>query len=157
MAKASEKMERVEMGQFKIVGFRVLCPGDQYIKEIERASYLLEKGMSEIKHIETPHLQVGAFQVEESTEEEDGYWIGMKVSEYEDVPENMDTLTIPAQAYAVLHYQGSNGEIRQAYKELHTWIEANGLKRLKEKWHLELYHSWKDNDSLSISLCDTVE
>ncbi|WP_240189943.1 GyrI-like domain-containing protein [Bacillus sp. P14.5] len=148
---------KIKMEEIKLAGLRVLCPGDQYIKEIPKASLRLENRMSEISHIANPHRQIGAFKVEESTEAEDGYWVCVEVTAFEDVPEDMVTLTVPAQSYAVYHHQGSNKDIMQSYGYLHKWIDASGYKRLKGRWHLELYSSWADPERLSVELCDTVE
>lgn len=38
-----------EVGELKLVGFRVLCPDDQYIVEIPKTSLQLNKRISEIK------------------------------------------------------------------------------------------------------------
>ncbi|WP_252183368.1 GyrI-like domain-containing protein [Rossellomorea vietnamensis] len=157
MENAPVKIKKIKIEEIKLVGFRVLCPGDQYIKEIPKASLGLENRRSEISHITNSNRQIGAFRVEESTEDEDGYWVCMEVSAFKDVPEDMVTLTVPAQSYAVYRHQGSNREIVKAYEDLHKWIETSGYKRLKARWHLELYHSWKDPDRLSVELCDTIE
>ncbi|MGE7946372.1 hypothetical protein [Lysinibacillus sp. NPDC093688] len=37
-----------EVGELKLVGFRVLCPDDQYIIEIPKTSLQLNKRISEI-------------------------------------------------------------------------------------------------------------
>ncbi|WP_042224222.1 GyrI-like domain-containing protein [Oceanobacillus manasiensis] len=146
-----------EFGELKLVGFRVLCSGDQYINEIPKASLWLEGRINEIKHVVNPLLQFGAFVVENETDEEDGYWICVEVKEYEDVPSDMVTLTVPAQKYAVSRYKGANYKIVDAYNDLHRWIEENYYKRLKEKWHIEIYYSWQDTDNVDVELLDTVE
>ncbi|MBT2659977.1 GyrI-like domain-containing protein [Bacillus sp. ISL-45] len=140
----------------KLVGFRVLCPGDQYVIEIPKASKWLSERTGEIANVVNPGFQYGAFVVEHSSNEEDGYLVCVEVSEYEGIPEDMVGLTIPGQMYAVLRHRGANGEIRQAYTELHQWIEANGYLRLTEKWHLEAFHKWSDPANIDVELMDTV-
>lgn len=142
--------------EMKLVGLRVLCPGDQYIVEIPKASKMLRERMDEIANMVNPSLQYGAFVVEHSSSEEDGYWVCVEVSEFEDIPKDMVTLTIPAQMYAVLRHRGANVEIRQAYNELHQWIEVNGYQRLPNKWHLEAFQEWSDPANIDVELMDTV-
>ena len=142
--------------EMKLVGIRVLCPGDQYIVEIPRASKRLSERIDEISNVMSPALQHGAFVVEHYSGEEDGYWVCVEVSEFEEIPTDMVALTIPAQMYAVLRYKGANGGIRQSYNELHQWIEVNGYQRLTNKWHLEVFREWSDPANIDVELRDTV-
>ena len=144
------------LDEIKLVGFRVLCSGDQYIVEIPKASLRLSERISEIKQLVNPLIQFGAFVVENETSEEDGYWVCVEVREYEDIPTDMVTLTVPPQKYAVLRHKGGNYEITYAYNELHRWIEDNKYKRLKNKWHLEKFYSWRDSKNIDVELLDTI-
>lgn len=146
-----------ELDEIKLVGFRVLCPCDQYIIEIPKASLQLSERISEIKQVVNPLRQFGAFVVENETDEEDGYWICVEVKEYEDIPFDMVTLTVPPQKYAVSRYKGVNYKIMDAYNDLHLWIDENKYRRIKNKWHLEKFYSWKDNENVDVELLDTVE
>lgn len=47
-----------ELKELKLVGFRVLCPTDQYLIEIPKTSLQLSKRISEIKHVETLHSKL---------------------------------------------------------------------------------------------------
>lgn len=146
-----------ELGELKLVGFRVLCEGDQYINEIPKASEKLLNRMNEIKQVINPSLQVGAFVVDNSTEEEDGYWVCVEVKEYEDIPKDMVVLTVPPQKYGALRHKGSNSMIRNSYDTLHKWMEEEGLNRLTDTWHLEIYSSWQDPQNIDVLLLDTTE
>ena len=86
-----------ELDGLRLVGFRVLCSGDQYLVEIPKASLMLSERISEIKQVVDPNVQIGAFVVENETPDEDGYWVSVEVKEYEDIPMDMVTLTIPPQ------------------------------------------------------------
>lgn len=146
-----------ELGELKLVGFRVLCSGDQYINEIPKASLRLRERITEIKQVVNPLLQFGAFIVESGTDEEDGYWVCVEVKEYEDIPSDMLTLTVPPQRYAVSRYKGANDKIMETYNDLHLWIEENKYRRLKDKWHIEKLYSWQDTENVDVELFDTVE
>lgn len=146
-----------ELEELKLVGFRVLCEGDQYINEIPKASIKLQKRMNEIKQVINPSLQVGAFVVDNSTVEVDGYWICVEVKEYEETPKDMVVLTVPSQKYGAVRHRGSNNMIKNSYDNLHKWMEEKRLKRLTDKWHLEIYSSWQDPQNIDVLLLDTIE
>ncbi|MBT2691268.1 GyrI-like domain-containing protein [Bacillus sp. ISL-47] len=146
-----------ELGEMKLIGLRVLCPGDHYIKEIPKAITLLNERSGEIKHVLNPHQLVGAFFVEERSQVEDGYWICVEVKEIEEVPSGMTSLEIPSQKYAVIRHNGSNHEIGNSYSKLHGWIEEKGYCRLKGTWHLEIHHKWNNLNDLDIELLDTIK
>ncbi|WP_070119547.1 GyrI-like domain-containing protein [Bacillus marinisedimentorum] len=152
-----------ELPELKLVGFRVLCSGEQYIEEIPKASILLKKRQEEIKHIATPSIQVGAFVPGDCQADQDGYWVCMEVREFESVPEDMVTLVIPSQKYAVISYKGPNTGILDAYEVLHNRISKSGYKRLLDKWHLEKFHltgsrrTIEEIKEVDAELLDTVE
>ena len=145
-----------ELDELRLVGFRVLCSGDQYIVEIQKASSKLSKRIDEIKQVMNPREQFGASMVENETAEEDGYWVCVEVKDFEDIPSDMVTLTIPAQRYAVIAYHGPNHQIMDAYHDLHQWIGENSYVRRKNTWHIEKYHDWRDAEDLDVELFDTI-
>ncbi|MDP5275431.1 GyrI-like domain-containing protein [Chengkuizengella axinellae] len=145
-----------EIHELKLVGFRVVCTGEQYIKEIPKASKLLYTRLNEVKHVVNPSLQIGVFNAIDSSEEKDGYWICVEVKSYVDVPEDMVTLTVPPQKYAVIRHRGSNFKIMDAYSQLHRWIKDEGFTRMTDSWHLEKFHSWQDSKKIDVELYDTI-
>ncbi|MFC0417160.1 GyrI-like domain-containing protein [Cytobacillus solani] len=146
-----------ELDELKLVGFRVLCSGDQYIVEIPKASFHLSKRINEVKHIINPLQQFGAFFVENKTPDEDGYWVGVEVKEFEDIPTDMVTITVPPQRYAVARHSGPNYKIMETYDLLHNWIEQNKYTRLKNKWNIEKFYDWKNTEKVNVELFDTIE
>ncbi|WP_226617558.1 GyrI-like domain-containing protein [Cytobacillus firmus] len=150
------RASETERGSLRLIGIRVLCPPDQYLAEIPRAINLFTERLTEIKGAVNPDRLVGAFKVEEDSPEEDGYWIGIEVKEFIGVPDGMVSLEIPPQKYASIRHKGPNDEIGNSYRELHSWIEEKGYKRLKNKWHLEIHRSWENIEDLDIDLLDTI-
>lgn len=147
------------LNEIKLVGFRVLCEGEKYIEEIPKAARLLKERSGEIKYVLEPGQQIGAFVVEESTPDEDGYWIGVQVEEYEDIPEGMVTLNIPSQKYAAIVHCGPNDRIRSSYEELHQWISEQGLERAIQGWNLEIYQKENDPENpgdVRVELLDSI-
>ena len=158
MTETTLKGKRIEeLQEIKLVGFRVLCPGDQYVSEIPKASNLLNNRLHELTHLKEPAIQIGAFVVENESDEEDGYWICVEVEEYGVIPEGMVSLTIPSQTYAVIRHCGTNFTIRDSYEELHQWIEENQHTRLTNKWHIEKFYSWSDLTEVDVELFDTIK
>ena len=90
-----QNMAVKELDEMKLVGFRVLCPGDQFIKEIPKTSMLLNKRINEIKQVMNPSIQVGAFVVNECSNEKEGYWVCVQVKGYKRYSEGMVMLTVP--------------------------------------------------------------
>jgi predicted transcriptional regulator YdeE len=145
--------------EIKLVGFRVLCEGEKYIEEIPKAARILKERSGEIKNVLDAEQQVGAFVVEESTPDEDGYWIGVQVNEYEDIPEGMVTLNIPSQKYGSIMHHGPNDLIRGSYEELHHWISEQGLERAIQGWNLEIYQKENDPENsgdVRVELLDSI-
>ncbi len=152
-------MKVVELNEKKLVGIRVLCPGDQYVTEIPNASFILKERLDEIKDTVSPARLIGAFIVEDNTDDEDGYWVCVEVNEIRQVPKGMVSLVVPKQKYAVIRHKGPNYEIRNTYEKLHKWIEENKLERLRSAWHLEISNEWgsKEINDIEIDLYDTIK
>ena len=141
----------------KLVGIRVVCAGEKYLEEIPKAAKILKERTNEIKNVLFSGQQVGAFVVEESSPEEDGYWICVQVDEYKDVPEDMSTLTVPPHKYATILHNGPNYQIKNSYEELHQWIAIKGLKRSNKSWNLEFYLRDNQNtDHVRVELFDSI-
>ncbi|WP_096190665.1 GyrI-like domain-containing protein [Evansella halocellulosilytica] len=148
-----------ELTELKLVGIRVVCEGEKYIEEIPKAAKLLQKRTNEIQHVLNGGNQIGAFVVEESSPEEDGYWVGVEVSKYEEIPDDMVTLTIPAQKYASILHTGPNDKIKESYELMHRWIAEEGLKRANNSWNLEIYQRGNNPDhpdDVRVQLLDSI-
>lgn len=133
-------MKVVQLGRKRLIGFRVVCEGDQYFHEIPKASVKLRERVNEIEDAVNPEQLIGAYVVGDCTEEQDGYWIGVEV-EREDwgkIPPGMVGLEVPAQRYAVIRHRGPNTGIPHTYETLHAWIAAQGYTRNLCAWHLEI-------------------
>ncbi|MEO4053097.1 GyrI-like domain-containing protein [Solibacillus sp. CAU 1738] len=158
MTETSMQMKSIkQLGELKLVGFRVLCAADQYIVQIPKASVKLSERISEIKHAINPMKLIGAFVVDKEFDEQDGYWVCVEVQEFENIPTDMVVLTIPSQKYAVLRHRGKNEKIMDSYQHLHKWIEEKNYVRLKNKWHLEIFHSWENSGNIDVELFDTID
>ncbi|WGU96455.1 GyrI-like domain-containing protein [Paenibacillus dendritiformis] len=152
-------MRVIELKEMKLVGLRVVCPGDQYVNEIPKASFVLKERLNEINGALNPVRLIGAFIVGDYSEEEDGYWVCVEVNDISLVPEGMVSVVVPKQRYAVIRHKGPNYEIRNTYEKLHHWIEENKLERLQRSWHLEISDEWghKEKKIIEVDLYDTIK
>lgn len=152
-------MKVVELNRMNLVGIRVICPGDQYVHEIPRASVIFKERLNEISGVVQPARLIGAFFVEDLTEEEDGYWVCVEVNDITAVPDGMVSVVVPKQKYAVQRHKGPNYEVRNTYEELHNRIKENKHERLLRSWHLEISDEWGDGDAnhIEVDLYDTIK
>ncbi|MNJ42047.1 Bacterial transcription activator, effector binding domain [compost metagenome] len=154
-------MKIVELNAKKLVGIRVVCPGDLYVSEIPRAAVQLRERLGEIKEVVNPARLIGAFVAGDFSEEEDGYWVCVEVGEIQEVPAGMVSIIVPGQKYAVLRHTGPNTEIRNSYEKLHQWIADNQLERLPRSWHLEITEEWGQEgaggNDIVTDLYDTIK
>lgn len=56
-------------------------------------------------------------------------WAAVKVSDFENVPTDMDTLVIPSGEYAVFHYKGKPSEAQATYQYIYSqWLPNSGYE-----------------------------
>ncbi|WRP08705.1 GyrI-like domain-containing protein [Rossellomorea aquimaris] len=146
-----------EIGGLTLVGFRVVCPGEQYIIEIPKAAVKLKERVDEIQYLVNKQVQLGAFVAEDTAADLEGYWVGMEVEKIEVIPPGMVSLTIPPQTYVSTFYQGTNHGIRDAYRDMHEWAKMNGYERRRDLWHIERFYRFDSGKQLEVELLDTVE
>lgn len=73
-------------------------------------------------------------------------WAAVQVTHFEDVPEGMETLTIPQGLYAVFSYKGKGSEAAKTYQYvLSTWLPASDYK-LDNRPHFALMGSKYKNE-----------
>lgn len=152
-------MRVTKLSEMKLVGLRVVCDGDQYVRAIPKAANLLKSRLSEIKEVLSPVRLVGVFIAGDYSEAEDGYWVCVEVKDVVEVPEGMVSVMIPEQTYAVIRHTGPNHEIRQTYETLHTWMRENEYERKLRAWHLEITEEWDvlDASNVQVDLYDTIQ
>ncbi|MBB6735155.1 GyrI-like domain-containing protein [Cohnella sp. CBP 2801] len=137
----------------KLVGIRIRCSGEEYVRRIPEAFATLKSRLHEIGEPVEPSRQIGAYVAGDYSDEEDGYWACVEVNAVGKVPEGMVALTVPAQKYAAVPHRGSAEEVGNTYENLHGWIEKQGLVRNPRAWHLEI-SNWGGAD---LELFDTLE
>ncbi|PYI54623.1 AraC family transcriptional regulator [Paenibacillus flagellatus] len=154
-------MRVVELDELKLVGFRVRCEGDQYAAEIPKAAVRLKARLAEIEHAVEPKWMVGAFKPVEDGEEDDGYWLGVRVEQFGEVPAGMTTITVPPQRYALKWHYGPNTEVGKTYERLHRLIREAGLEREPDAWNVEIGKRWGEpmeaGGTVELELYETIK
>jgi len=55
-------------------------------------------------------------------------WAAVAVSDFDEIPEGMDVLTIPSGEYAVFHYRGKPSEVMETFKCIYgEWLPTSGF------------------------------
>jgi AraC family transcriptional regulator len=78
-------------------------------------------------------------------------WAAVEVSDFESVPHEMETLTIPAGLYAVFIHQGVQSEGEQTYRYIfETWLPKSEFVLDHQPHFAVMGESYKPNDPSSI-------
>lgn len=55
-------------------------------------------------------------------------WAAVAVSDFDEIPKDMDVLTIPSGKYAVFHYKGKPSEVMETFKYIYgEWFPTSGF------------------------------
>lgn len=76
-------------------------------------------------------------------------WAAVEVSDFENVPDDMETLTVPGGLYAVFDYKGPSGDMRIFQYIFTRWLPSSGYM-LDHRPHFEvLGKKYRNNDPSS--------
>lgn len=74
-------------------------------------------------------------------------WAGVEVSSFNDVPEGLETLTIPGGLYAIFYYKGNPANGAKVFEEIFTmWLPKSG-HALDNRPHFEVLGDKYQNGS----------
>jgi len=65
-------------------------------------------------------------------------WAAIKVNEFDDVPDGLETLIIPKGKYAVFHYKGKPSEAQSTYQYIYGQWMPNSEYELEDRPHFAL-------------------
>ncbi|WFT76926.1 GyrI-like domain-containing protein [Halobacillus naozhouensis] len=118
---------------------RLVCTTlEEYQQKIPQIVQSLHDRLDEIPNKVNSHLFTGIHMVD-ATNETDGYWKCVEVTEINEVPEGMDAIVVPSQTYASIDHHGIPWDIHLAYSKMHEFIEQSGYKRVFDAWTLERF------------------
>jgi predicted transcriptional regulator YdeE len=148
----------IELDELKLIGIRVVCPGDEYVNEIPKAFDQMRKRVGEITHLKSGRF-IGVYKPGDFSEEEDGYWVCVEVEDNTIVPQGMVHLTVPPQRYTMINHRGPVADIFKTYEESHKMMSAGGYKRLLRAWHLEIYETNRSvvSNEVDVDLYNVIE
>lgn len=77
-------------------------------------------------------------------------WAAVEVADFENVPDGLEVLTLPAGLYAVFYYQGSNTDYRIYQYIYGEWLPSSKEYELDDRPHFDLLdEKYRNNDPSS--------
>ncbi|WNG51610.1 GyrI-like domain-containing protein [Archangium minus] len=136
-------VREVSRGDIKLVGIKVVGRTQELSQRVPPAWLELTRKMEAIRHKVDPGLFYGVTPESDHLNDGQGgvysYWVATEVSAFEEVPEGMTTLSVPAQRYAVATCKGGPEQIEAAYIGLAQWVAAAGRQARADAYGFELY------------------
>jgi predicted transcriptional regulator YdeE len=135
----------VSLPELKLVAIKVVGRPSELSHRVPLAWLDLTNRLDQIPHKLDPALFYGVFP--ESDHLNDGvngvhtYWVGTAVSAYDELPDGMGALTLPAQTNAVATVAGDRTEIQSTYLGLFRWLKEQNRPTQADGFGFELYDS----------------
>lgn len=151
-------MQLVEKGDMKFVGIRLQCDStEDYQVKIPEAVRELKGRTSEIARPVDRESIFGLFKVE-AQPSEDGYWVCLRVEEFENVADGLEGVSIERNKYAMIRHIGMAKDLHQTYANLHEQIAEAGYRRVPDHWTIEEYSPNHEQSTymINVSLYDPV-
>jgi predicted transcriptional regulator YdeE len=143
-----------ELEAYKLVGIKVHLTDEDSssIDSIPKAAHELKKRLNEIQHATQTHQMIGVRSAEGSLTGDANYWVCVQVTQFADIPQGMETLTVPAQQYAVNWYYGTRNGLSTAYFNMHSLIQKAGRSLPAQSTRIETTNSWGDQSENEVEL-----
>ena len=90
-----------------------------------------------IKHPVEPHILYGVWHTKPGASKP-VYLVGVQVTAFEDIPDGMVGLTVPAGRFVMLAHQGNMGAVGATYEAIMKWMHDTGAQH-NEAATLEVY------------------
>jgi predicted transcriptional regulator YdeE/biotin operon repressor len=151
VAPKAEEPVMVDIRPFHVVGFSFTSPLSARAEAgvlVPRLWMRLLSRVDEIRNVVDPTVRLGLSRVHDTFFH---YYVGLQVSQVEELPADMVSLYVPAHRYARFRHQGSmeRERIDATYNSAYAWIEAHRLKRNREAFWIERYDQRYDPGSPS--------
>ena len=148
----------IEKPAMKIIGLKVTTT--QKNNTIPQLWDKFNQRFKEIKNVVNPYACLGICPyVEMENFDENSkfdYIAGMIVKNFDHIPEEMITIEIPAQKYAVITHKGALSALMNTYQYLHgEWLQNSEYKTAKLpeiEWYDERFEFNSENSELDIYL-----
>jgi predicted transcriptional regulator YdeE len=142
-----------ELEAYKLVGIKVHLTQDPYNKSaIPQAAHELKTRLSEIPHVIHTHQMIGVSNAGNSSTDDESYWVCVQVKQFDDIPQGMETLTVPVQRYAVKWYYGLRNDLNDVYLDMHSLIQKAGHSLPTQTTRIEISNTWGDLEESEIEL-----
>lgn len=117
-------MEIVEKEGFKAVGLQVLAEWEQLFTKMPQKWKIFKENIHKIKY------RKGKVMMDISRSEEGGVYVQLicvEVKEFEDIPPEMTTLSVPVQKYIHHRHEGDIEKIAASFGDIYEWAEKEGV------------------------------
>lgn len=118
-------MKIVEKEGFNAIGIRVSADWKNLHVEMPGAWNHFKQRLEEISNRKNEVMMDLSLSKEGDTYTQ---LIGVEVEEFEEVPEDMTTVSIPKQAYIYYRHKGDLSGIASSFGKMYDWAEENRIK-----------------------------
>lgn len=145
-----------ELEPMQLVGYRIkLSEGTDRTAAIQETANRLRERIPELAHAIDPFFMIGAYLPSQAD-----YWVGLQVSQTDNIPEGMETVTLPAQRYAVKWHYGLRSNVQQTYARMNELLVQAGITPDDQAWRVEMTRNWgskSEEEELEMDLYLAVE
>lgn len=139
----------IQKESFKVVGISLetLLKDEREQRNIPKLHQEFQKRITEIKHrVNADHLGIFVDPPNYDYRTDKFKWIaGVEVSSFNDIPEGMESITIPANTYACTTYRGTRDQAYLTYDFLYQWVEESEYE-LADTYGIEQYPKEEDHE-----------
>lgn len=147
----------IEKSEIKVVGINYPDAEQQYDLIVYQWIALSAKS-HQIKHKVNPHILYGVWHREnKSANDLPSYLVGFEVSQFEEIPEGMMGITVPASRYGMMVQKGYLN-YGKSYGQLMKWIKESELE-FRKPWTatLEIYDTTKAiGEDYEVQICEPI-
>lgn len=139
----------VRRPEMKLVGIKVVGRVQEFSHRVPMAWNDLIGALDAIPHKVSSELFYGVYP--ESDHQTNGvngvhtYWVTVEVSQFAELPEGYEAITVPAGEFAVTQIQGQVPQIEQGYTRIFHWIREQGRRTDGAAYGFELYDAKKQS------------
>lgn len=139
----------IQKESFKVVGISLetLLKDEREQRNIPKLHQEFQKRITEINHrTNADHMGIFVDPPNYDYRTDKFKWIaGVEVSSFSEIPEGMESITIPANTYACTTYRGTMDQAYLTYDFLYKWVEESEYE-LADTYGIEQYPQEKGED-----------
>ncbi|TMV43346.1 GyrI-like domain-containing protein [Paenibacillus mesophilus] len=91
----------------------------------QKADNLLRERVAEMTYAFNPFFMIGAYLPSQADN-----WVGLQISQTESISQGMETVTLPAQRYAVKWHYGLRSDVQRTYRRINELLDQVGITQI---------------------------